>query len=96
MILFMQRRCLFLITVFLFSVLAMEPKYVQGCGDNGFPVPVENDPVFALCEDAFTIANGALPVAERISRIYAHPLPASSHVVSDNSSRGPPVISFIL
>jgi hypothetical protein len=96
MILFMQRRCLFIVTVFLFSVLAVEPKYVQSCGGDGFPVPVENNPVFALCEDVFTIANGGLPVAERIFLIYAHPLPVSSHVVSDNPSRGPPVISFIL
>ena len=93
---FTQRFSLFLVTLFLCSVLTVEPEYVRGYENDDFSVLVGKDAVFALCEDAFIIAAGYLPVAEHISLIYAHPRPVSLHIVSDNPSRGPPAISFIL
>jgi hypothetical protein len=93
---FKQRFSLFMLTLFLCSVLTVEPEYVRGYENDDFSVSVGKDAVFALCEDAFTIPTGHFLVAERISFLYAHPRPVSWHIVSDITPRGPPVISLIL
>ena len=90
-----RRLSFLMVTVFLFSVLTVEPESVQGYQGDDFPVFVESDAVFAICSSDFTITIRCFLAAEGVP-LPDLPRPASSHVVSDNPSRGPPVISFIL
>jgi hypothetical protein len=92
---FIRRLALLLATVFVFSVLTVEPECVQGYQGDNFPVFVESDSLFAICSNDFAIPIRCF-LATEIIPLPIHPRPASTHAVSDNPSRGPPVISFIL
>jgi hypothetical protein len=84
-----------LVLVFVFSVLTVEPEYLQGYENDDFPAFVESDAVFALCSMGFTLPTHCFGLAECVV-ISSHFRPASPPLVSDNLHRGPPVISFIV
>ena len=80
--------------VFVFSVLTVEPGYVQGYENDDFPAFVESDSVFAVCSMEFTVPIGCFGPVESVV-ISATFVSASPPLASGNLYRGPPTISFI-
>ena len=80
--------------VFAFSVLTVEPAYVQGYANDDSPAFVESDAFFAVYSTEFVVPLGSFSLVETVV-IYAHFRLACSPPVSDNFYRGPPTISFV-
>ena len=93
MIQFTKKFALIMMVIFLFSVLTVEPEYAQGYENDDFPVFVENDAVFAIFSNEFTITIQCLSHTDRILPTPdSHP--AAPPFISTNPYRGPPSISL--
>ena len=83
---------LFLASLFLFSIFTVEPDYVQGYQNCGFPVFVENDAAFVVC-DGYALVR-IVPHAWVDFLFLSKPeVPDSSTPATHNFYRGPPLIS---
>jgi len=89
MVRFTRAFALIMTAVFLLSVLTVEPEYEQGYQNDDFPVFVENDAVFVIAGNEFTITVECLSLSEYIPLPHdSRPIP--SPLNSTNPTRGPP------
>jgi len=86
---FTKALAIVMMAVFLLSVLTVEPEYEQGYQSDDFPVFVENDAVFVIAGNEFTITFECLSLSEYIPLPHdSRPIP--SPLISTNPTRGPP------
>ena len=84
-----KRSSLLLAAIVLFSVLTVEPDYLQGYAKIGFSAFVERDAYYALCS-ALTITldchfrTRLVPVVRQVCFV-------PSHTVATYTNRGPPL-----